>query len=270
MKFSIVTISFNQGRFLEQAIRSVVQQDYDSIEYIVVDSGSTDGSREIIEKYRSRISKIIFESDAGPADGLNKGFAHATGEIYGYLNADDLLLPRTLATTASYFAIHSDVEVASGHAFIVDEAGVRLRICYSDRFSRMRYAYGAVVLMQPSTFFRRIAFIRTGGFNPQNRSNWDGELFVDMSIAGARFRLISAFLSAYRVHGESITGSGKLDELIRLYRDNMFRKLTGRQRRRRDLFLEQVLRVLKHLREPRNLYQRVAYGPIYRRSSINA
>jgi hypothetical protein len=90
-----------------------------------------------------------------------------------------------------------------------------------------------------------------------------------MAIAGARFNLISAFLSAYRVHGESITGSGKLDELIRLYHHNMFRKLTGRERRRRDLFLEQMLRVLKHLREPRNLYQRMAYGAIYRRSSIN-
>jgi len=123
--------------------------------------------------------------------------------------------------------------------------------------------------MQPSTFFRRSAFIRTGGFNPENRSNWDGELFVDMAIAGARFHLISASLSAYRVHSESITGSGRVDELIRLYRDNMFRKLTGRQRRRRDLFLEQALRVLKHLREPRNLYQRVAYGPIYRRAGIN-
>ena len=270
MKFSIVTISYNQGRFLEQAIRSVVEQDFEDVEYVVVDPGSSDGSREIIEKYRPHISKIIFERDMGPADGLNKGFAHATGEIYGYLNADDLLLPGALGTIANHFATHSDVDVASGHAVIVDEAGVRLRICYSDRFSRIGYAYGAVVLMQPSTFFRRSAFIRTDGFNPQNRSNWDSELFVDMAIAGARFNLISAFLSAYRVHGESITGSGKLDELIRLYRDNMFRKLTGRQRRRRDLFLEQMLRVLKHLREPRNLYQRVAYGPIYRRSSVNA
>ena len=74
LKFSIVTISFNQARFLEQAILSVISQDYLNIQYIVVDPGSTDGSRDIIEKYHNHIDKIIFEPDNGPADGLNKGF----------------------------------------------------------------------------------------------------------------------------------------------------------------------------------------------------
>ncbi len=78
MKVSVVTISYNQAEFLEQCIRSVIEQDYDDIEYIVVDPGSTDGSRDIIEKYHDYIDHIIFEPDCGPADGLNKGFAHAT------------------------------------------------------------------------------------------------------------------------------------------------------------------------------------------------
>ena len=94
MRVSIVTISFNQAEFLERAIRSVIEQDYPDVEYIVVDPGSTDGSREIIEKYRSRISKVILEPDTGPANGLNKGFAAATGEIFGYINADDAFLPK--------------------------------------------------------------------------------------------------------------------------------------------------------------------------------
>src|SRR4029077_2212938 len=83
-RVSIVTISFNQAPFLERAIRSVLEQDHPDVEYIVVDPGSTDGSREIIEKYRSRIAKVILEPDRGPANGLNKGFAAATGEILGY------------------------------------------------------------------------------------------------------------------------------------------------------------------------------------------
>jgi glycosyltransferase involved in cell wall biosynthesis len=86
-KVSIVTISYNQCAFLERAIQSVLAQNYPEVEYIVVDPGSTDGSRDIIERYRSRISKLILEPDKGPVDGLNKGFSVATGEIYGYLNA---------------------------------------------------------------------------------------------------------------------------------------------------------------------------------------
>src|SRR5437773_10138654 len=96
MKFSIVTISYNQARFLEQAICSVLDQDYEDVEYIVADPGSTAGSREIIDRYRSRIAAVVFEPDAGPGDALNKGFAQASGEIYGSLNADDQDLPATL------------------------------------------------------------------------------------------------------------------------------------------------------------------------------
>ena len=88
MKFSIVTISFNQASYLEQAIRSVLGQDYADIEYIVVDAGSTDGSREIIEHYSGQIDKIIFEEDNGSADGLNKGFARATGDVYSFIEAN--------------------------------------------------------------------------------------------------------------------------------------------------------------------------------------
>ena len=91
MKFSIVTISFNQARFLERAIVSVIEQKGVELEYIVVDPGSTDGSRDIIERHRDLIAHVVFEKDKGPADGLNKGFSHATGSIYGYLNADDVL-----------------------------------------------------------------------------------------------------------------------------------------------------------------------------------
>ncbi len=93
MKVSIVTISFNQAEFLERAMRSVLTQDYPDVEYIVVDPGSTDGSRALITAQGSRI-KAILEKDNGPADGLNKGFASATGEIFGYINADDALTAR--------------------------------------------------------------------------------------------------------------------------------------------------------------------------------
>ena len=88
IKITIVTISFNQARFLDQAIKSVLEQDYPLVEYIVVDPGSTDGSREIIEGYRSSIDHIIFDRDEGPADGLNRGFSMAKGQIFGFRYSD--------------------------------------------------------------------------------------------------------------------------------------------------------------------------------------
>jgi glycosyltransferase involved in cell wall biosynthesis len=95
MRISIVTISFNQGKFLRQCIDSILTQTDCDVEYIVVDPGSTDGSRALIESYGDRIIKV-FEPDEGPADGLNQGFKCATGEIYGFVNADDYLLPGSL------------------------------------------------------------------------------------------------------------------------------------------------------------------------------
>src|SRR5271170_7307769 len=107
-RVSIVTVSFNQASFLERAIRSVLEQDYPDIEYIVVDPGSTDGSRDIIDRYRSQISKIILEPDTGPANGLNKGFAAASGNIFGYINADDAYLPGAIAKAVSAFRARPD------------------------------------------------------------------------------------------------------------------------------------------------------------------
>ena len=120
MKFSILTVSFNQAKFLEEAIRSVVDQDYPDIEYIVVDPGSTDGSREIIERYRDRIAKIIFEPDRGSAEGLNRGFAAATGDVYGFINSDDVLMPGALARVAGYFRAEPDADIVMGHEWIID------------------------------------------------------------------------------------------------------------------------------------------------------
>src|SRR5690348_10899345 len=120
MKLSVITISFNQGRFLERAIKSVLNQSADEIEYIVVDPGSTDGSREIINRYKHRITHAIFEKDDGPADGLNRGFARATGDIYCYLNADDEFCPGAFSDVSSYFLANPKVDVACGHAYVID------------------------------------------------------------------------------------------------------------------------------------------------------
>src|ERR1700737_631503 len=200
-KVSIVTISFNQGEFLGRAIRSVVELDYPDIEYIVVDPGSTDGSRDIIERYRSRISRVIYESDRGPADGLNKGFACATGDIFGFLNSDDVLLSGSVGSAVA-FLNSNEVDVVSAHAIVIDAEDRKLRTAYSEPFSLKMFAYGACVLVQPSTFFRHVAFERAKGFNVENKATWDGELWVDMALSGARFVLADEVWSGYRLHSQ--------------------------------------------------------------------
>jgi len=265
MKVSIVTISFNQARFLEAAIRSVVEQDYPDIEYILVDPGSTDGSRDIIEKYRDRIAHVILDPDEGPADGLNKGFRLATGEIYGFLNSDDILLSGAVSSAVDFFKKHPEVDVVSGDALIIDKDGKELRKSYSDRFSLKRFAYGACVLLQPSTFFRKDAFWEVGGFNRQNRRAWDGELWVDMALKGKRFALSREFWSGFRLHDTGITATGGDEDPIRTFHDEMFRRIMGREKRMADRWMAYWFRIIRHILNPKDTIERVLHGPIYGR-----
>ncbi len=227
-KVSIVTISYNQCNFLERAIKSVLAQDYPEIEYIVVDPGSTDKSRDIIERYRSRISKVVLEPDKGPVDGLNKGFSIATGEVFGYLNADDELLPGAINKAVKAFAVHPKADVIYGHGYKVDANGVVLRRIRSAPYSLWRYVYGASIVVQQSTFFRRSAFVEAGGFNAANRTCWDGELLVRFSQTGKRFKLVNDYWSLFRIHDSSISGTGRLEELYRSDEARIFQDVMGR------------------------------------------
>jgi len=212
MKVTIVTISFNQAEFLEEAMLSVLNQSYKNIEYIVVDPGSTDGSREIIEKYRNRIAHVIFEPDDGPADGLNNGFSKATGDIYAYLNADDILLPEVVSKMVGYFQRFSDADVISGHGEVIDADSNRLYRDFSDLFSLKSFLSGGGVVIQQSTFFNAQFYKLAGGFNAKNRNCWDGELMLDMALHGAKFKVVNAFIGGFRLHEQSISGSGRLED----------------------------------------------------------
>lgn len=247
-------------------MQSVFGQSGVDIEYIVVDPGSTDGSRDIITKHSDRLARAVFEPDAGPGDGLNKGFSHATGDIYCYMNSDDTFEPDAFKRVAAYFEAHPDVDVLLGHAWIIDHRDRRLRRTWSEPYRRWMVAYGAATQIQPSTFIRREAFIRSGGFNVANRSNWDGELLIDLFRTGARFAIVDAFLSCYRLHPVSITSSGKLDQQIAIFSLRRFERLMGRPYAWYDRHISGILRLFKHLTQPKPLLERLRFGPIYRRS----
>ena len=258
MKLSIVTISFNQAEYLEKALLSVLDQDYDDVEYIVVDAGSSDGSRDIIENYRDRIAKIIFEPDEGPADGLNKGFAQATGDIYGYLNADDGFLPGAFRQVMEMFQSRSEVDVICGDGYIVDRDGTMIRRFRSDPFNTRRYALGGVTVMQQSTFFRRAAFTAVGGFNKDNATSWDGELVFEMSLAGFRFTVAHHYWSIFRVHGDSITGSQRMADISVMNWNRYFERYFGRPIRPSDELMKLWARFEKRLCDPVGLWVRIS------------
>ncbi len=260
MKISLVTISFNQARFLESAIESVLNQDYPELEYIVVDPGSTDSSREVIERYRDRIAHIILEPDNGPADGLNKGFARATGQIFGYLNSDDALLPGTLIRVAASFRSFPRADLIYGHGYVVDASGQRLRRFRSDRFSLRRSAYGNSIIMQQAAFWRREVFEQAGGFNAANRLSWDGEFWIDLALAKKRIQRVDEYWACFRAHEQSIThkfhGGAELSPFGREQR-RLFEKAMGRPRKAGDCIAALATRVEKWLVDPLNLWLRI-------------
>jgi glycosyltransferase involved in cell wall biosynthesis len=262
MKISVITISFNQARFLERTILSVLNQDYPDVEYIIVDPGSTDGSRDIIEKYRNRFAEVVLEPDEGAADGLNKGFARATGEIFYCLNSDDTVEPRVFKTAAAYFEREPDLDVLCGHCWVVDENDKRLRRAWSDPFDRRSVAYGTSIQIQPSTFIRASAFREVGGFNVANRSNWDGEMFMELCLSGARVRIVNEFMSNYRVHGESITGTGGDAVKLALWWRRRFERLVGRPLAPRDKHIRLLWLLRRQLRNPEAFVERLLHGPV--------
>ena len=229
MKISIVTLSFNQKRFLNEALNSVLDQGYQHLEYIVVDPGSTDGSRDVLERYRSRLAALILEPDKGAADGLNKGFAIATGEILAFLNADDRLLPLSLSAVSEFFQNNPAVDLAFGDGFIIDAHGNRKRHIKAHGFTLERYLHAGCSWLQQATFFRRSAFQQSPGFNIANRTCWDGELFAGMVKRGARVGYLNRDLAEFRIHGTSISGSGANSSRYREDTRRIFHELLGRR-----------------------------------------
>lgn len=216
--FSVVTISFNQKRFLKHAIESVLAQKSSNVEYIVVDAGSTDGSRDLLRDYAGRIDHLILEPDAGPPDGLNKGFARARGEIGYFLNSDDLLLPGAMERMAAAWS-GAQESILLGGGWIIGSEGRPLREVRLNRATATLkgQASGRSVFYQQGMSFRMDAFRRVGGFNAKNRSCWDAELFVDMLIDGACARVLPQRFGAFRIHDESISGGAGGDAMARTY-----------------------------------------------------
>jgi glycosyltransferase involved in cell wall biosynthesis len=252
---TVVTPSFNQGRFIEGTIRSVLLQGYPALEYFVLDGGSTDGAREVIERYAPWISWWRSEKDAGQSDAINAGFARATGRVIAWLNSDDRYLPGTLHSVARQVTAYPDAAAWIGGCRSVDER------------SRMRYIIephglelptladwqGRAWFAQPASFYDRDKAIRAGPLDVTLHSSLDVDFFLRLAREG-EFVGTSELWAEESVHSDAKTSAQPGRAFAELYYvqirrgypeialRNMTRDLQELHARRRDTLLQQLLR----------------------------
>lgn len=192
---SVITVVYNGERYLEQAIRSVLAQSYDDIEYIIIDGGSTDGSVPIIRKYEDRIACWISEKDNGISDAFNKGLARCNGGVIGILNADDWYEPETVAIAMKHL---QDADIAFGDIRLWRDE--RVDSIVRGNFIRLEKE---MTLNHPTVFIRKQCYDLYGGFDLQFRCAMDYDLLLRMKVNRCRFIYIPQVLANMRWGGMS-------------------------------------------------------------------
>jgi len=187
-RFALVTPSLNQGRFLRQAIESVLAQEYPNLDYLVVDGGSTDETLDVLRSFGERL-RWISEPDGGQTDAIAKGFALTEGEILGWLNADDLLLPGALRRVAATFEGRPATALVYGRGRILDEEqGALAPFTGTEPFDLWRLVHYSDYILQPAAFFRRQAYDRVGGLDRDLSWSMDWDLWIRLaSQFGVRY-----------------------------------------------------------------------------------
>src|SRR6266404_2581254 len=202
-KISIVTPSFNQGRFLEETILSVLKQNYANLEYIIIDGGSTDETVEIIRRYEDRLTYWISEKDRGQVHAINKGLDQTTGDIFAFINSDDVYLPGAFAAVAEYFENYPDSEWVCGDTIMFGEGHPTELIQAVVPKSAAHCLSWAYTAAQPGHFWRRE--LLADGFDEAWPYDFDHDLYVRLLLAGHKCEHIPQPFAGYRLHAASKT-----------------------------------------------------------------
>lgn len=223
LSVSIVTPSYNQGRFLERTIRSVLAQ-RGPLEYLVMDGGSRDESVAILRRYSAQL-QWVSEPDRGQADAVNKGLARATGEVIGWLNSDDTYYPGAVAAAADFLEHHPDVDVVYGSGNHIDESD-RVLEPYPIEDWDLERLKQRCFLCQPAVFFRRRVVDRFGPLGVEWHYALDYEYWLRLGRVGARFARIPDLLAGSRLHPDTKTLGSRVK--VHAETNDMLRSLFGR------------------------------------------
>lgn len=199
-KISIVMPSFNQSRFIERSILSVLNQDYPNLELIIIDGGSEDGTIEIIKKYESEIDFWVSEKDRGQSDALNKGFSHATGDFFGWLNSDDLYLPGAFWIAARSFDDHPSKRIIFGDWLAIDENDNVLDLNHAFDFSLNHFKYEGFHLNAQAMFWRSLVHADFSGFDAGLYNTMDYQMIIEFGLKQGQhsFLRVPHVLGAFR------------------------------------------------------------------------
>ncbi len=201
-KISVIIPSFNQGQFIEETLISLINQNYDSLEIIIIDGGSKDQTPDIIKKYNKHITYWISEKDTGQSEAINKGFHKATGNIITWLNSDDYYEPGTLQKVANEFIADNQLSILHGKSILFGKEvkqkiiGLDYDIALCEYFPYMRFP-------QPSSFFQKEALVNVLPVNNALHYAMDFELIVKMLLTGSKIKRTGETLSSYRMHASS-------------------------------------------------------------------
>jgi glycosyltransferase involved in cell wall biosynthesis len=201
-RISVVTPSFNQARYLEETIQSVLQQRDDIDEYIVMDGGSKDGSVEIIRRYADQIDHWVSERDGGQGDAIRKGFERAKGDILFWVNSDDLMAPGAAARVRAAFQSNSTWDVLTGYSVFVDATSDITAVNCMPAESRWWASQGVLHVCQQTCYFTKALYDRVGGIDSSLHCALDTELWLRFFEANATWGHIPAVLGGFRLHGE--------------------------------------------------------------------
>lgn len=200
IKISVITPSYNQDQFIEETILSVVRQDYDNFEYIIIDGGSTDNSVDIIKKYENHLAYWISEKDGGQTEAINKGFKHATGDIVCWINSDDLLMPGALKAVALFFDRHEDVDFLNGYVMRIDMSS---KILFNHFIlpPKLYYArHGLYSVAQQGMFWKRELFDRLGYLNETFHAEMDKEFLIRVLLNKCRIGFLRKIIGVFRLY----------------------------------------------------------------------